>query len=294
MDTFAALALATDPPSGSLLDRKPEPKHHPLITLTMWKMIVGQSIFQLIVTFVLYFAGPSWLKYDPVQQKTLVFNVFVWMQIFNAINSRRIDNSFNIFEGFWRNYLFMGIMLIMIGGQVLIVFVGGAAFVVKPLNGVQWGISIVLGLLSLPIGVLVRCVPDSIIHKCYEKIVPEALRKRKVTVNEPDSEHGLGATLLDIRDDLKFLKTVRGGRINTLKQSIKHPKELLQRSRSNSRLSNSPMHSALAIPGLLASTIGGLSPTDRPVSRRPSMQSNSQLSPADAARPRPTTPREDV
>jgi Ca2+-transporting ATPase len=292
MDTFAALALATDPPSGSLLDRKPEPKHHPLITLTMWKMIIGQSIFQLIVTFVLYFAGPNWFKYDPTVQKTLVFNVFVWMQIFNAINSRRIDNSKNIFEGFWRNYLFMGIMLIMIGGQIIIVFVGGAAFVVKPLNAAQWGISIIIGLCSLPIGFLIRLIPDSLIRTCYEKVVPRALRERKVTVNEPDSEHGLGATLLDIRDDLKFLKTIRGGRINALKQTIKHPKELIQRSRSNSRLTNSPMHSALAIPGLLASTIGGLSPptpTDRA-----SVNSNNQLSPADAARPRPMTPQPGV
>ena len=61
MDTFAALALATDPPADSLLDRKPEPRSSPLITLTMWKMIFGQTIFQLVVTFVLYFAGPKFL-----------------------------------------------------------------------------------------------------------------------------------------------------------------------------------------------------------------------------------------
>ncbi|KAE9968546.1 hypothetical protein BLS_009228 [Venturia inaequalis] len=277
MDTFAALALATDPPSGSLLDRKPEPKHHALITLTMWKMIISQSLIQLIVTFLLYFGGRGWLGYPEKQQSTLVFNVFVWMQIFNAINSRKIDNTKNIFEGFWRNYLFMGIMLIMIGGQTIIVFVGGAAFVVEPLNGVQWAISIGLGLLSLPVGFLTRMIPDSIILKIYEKVVPKALRERKPKIEEPDSEHGLGATLLDIRDDLKFLKTVRGGRVNTLKQTIKHPKIMIQRSRSNSRLSNSPMHSALAIPGLLASTIGGL-PQDK--GDKPHMT----LSPADAER----------
>ena len=41
MDTFAALALATDPPTRSILDRKPDPKSAPLITLGMWKMIIG-------------------------------------------------------------------------------------------------------------------------------------------------------------------------------------------------------------------------------------------------------------
>lgn len=281
MDTFAALALATDPPSGSLLDRKPEPKNHALINLTMWKMIIGQTLFQLVVTFVLFFGGPSWFGYPTKQQNTLVFNVFVWMQIFNAINSRKIDNTKNIFEGFWRNYLFMIIMLIMIGGQVLIVFVGGAAFVVQPLNGVQWAISIGLGLLSIPIGFMIRLIPDSIVRKIFEKVVPKALRERKPEINEPDSEHGLGATLLDIRDDLKFLKTVRGGRVNALKQTIKHPKTIIQRSRSNSRLTNSPMHSALAIPGLLASTIGGL-PADK--GDKSLDKPHVTLSPADAER----------
>ena len=87
MDTFAALALATDPPSPSLLKRKPEPKSAPLITLTMWKMIIGQSIYQLVVALILNFRGADILGYtDPhelEQLPTLIFNTFVWMQIFN-------------------------------------------------------------------------------------------------------------------------------------------------------------------------------------------------------------------
>jgi Ca2+-transporting ATPase len=287
MDTFAALALATDPPAGSLLDRKPEPKHSALITFTMWKMIIGQTIFQLVVTFVLYFGGPKFLHYDPLVQSTLVFNAFVWMQIFNAINSRRIDNSFNVLEGLHKNYLFIGIMLIMIGGQTLIVFVGGAAFVVTKLNGVQWGISIVLGFLSLPIGVLIRCIPDSWVISIFEKIVPEALRRKKPILNTPDNDYDLSKALLDIKDDLAFLKRIRGGRIHSLKQTIKHPRAILQRSRSGSRVSNSPMHSALGMPGLLAGSIAGLSPVDRPLSQ----DQHSGLSPA-SARTRSRRPSE--
>lgn len=83
MDTFAALALATDPPAHSILDRKPDPKSAPLITINMWKMILGQAVYQLVITFVLHFAGKGILKYDADQMKTLVFNTFVWMQIFN-------------------------------------------------------------------------------------------------------------------------------------------------------------------------------------------------------------------
>lgn len=46
MDTMGALALATDPPAESILDRKPDPRSSPLITVTMWKMILAQSIFK--------------------------------------------------------------------------------------------------------------------------------------------------------------------------------------------------------------------------------------------------------
>lgn len=91
MDTFAALALATDPPTRSVLDRKPDRKSAPLITLRMAKMIVGQAICQLVITFVLHFAGRSLLGYDAKSEadtkslKTLVFNTFVWLQIFNEV-----------------------------------------------------------------------------------------------------------------------------------------------------------------------------------------------------------------
>jgi len=87
MDTFAALALATDPPSRKVLNRKPDRKSAPLITLNMWKMIVGQAIFQLAVTLTLNFAGAKILSYstehEMEQLKTVIFNTFVWMQIFN-------------------------------------------------------------------------------------------------------------------------------------------------------------------------------------------------------------------
>ena len=89
MDTFAALALATDPPTPSVLDRKPVPKSARLITLNMWKMIIGQSIFQLILALTLNFAGDEILSriisYEQDQLETLIFNIYVWMQVFNQL-----------------------------------------------------------------------------------------------------------------------------------------------------------------------------------------------------------------
>ncbi|WQF84103.1 Putative P-type ATPase, HAD superfamily, P-type ATPase, transmembrane domain superfamily [Colletotrichum destructivum] len=168
MDTFAALALATDPPTEKILDRPPQRKDAPLITVNMWKMIIGQAIFQLIITITLYFAGPEILGYNRnsedqmLQLDTLIFNTFVWMQIFNEFNNRRLDNKFNVLEGVHRNKFFIFINILMVGLQVGIVFIGGRVFEIKEggLDGTQWAISIVVAFMSLPWGVLVRVFPD--------------------------------------------------------------------------------------------------------------------------------------
>jgi len=173
MDTFAALALATDPPAPSVLDRKPDKKSAGLISTRMMKMIIGQAIAQLAITFVLHFAGATLLGYDvananreiaeheETRLRTLVFNTFVWLQIFNELNNRRLDNRYNIFEGITKNYFFIIINLIMVGGQVLIIFVGGEAFKITPLNGKEWGLSIGLGAISVPWGAVIRTFPDA-------------------------------------------------------------------------------------------------------------------------------------
>ena len=268
MDTMAALALATDPPSPTVLDRKPEPRHHSLISLTMWKMIIGQAIFQTIVTFVLYFAGPKFLHYKPVVHNTFVFNTFVWMQIFNALNCRRIDNHLNVLEGVWKNWLFLSIFAVMVGGQILIIFVGGEAFVVQRLNGPQWAISVIIGLLSLPIGVVIRLIRDDWIESAWQTVVPRRLRERGRDKPTQSTEvQMLWTSRLDeIRDDLAFFRRFRGGRLAHLKYDIRHPKEFLERTRSSRSGSRSPMHSAIAMSGSIAGSIGvssDMSPMDR-------------------------------
>ncbi|KAF8541442.1 hypothetical protein BDD12DRAFT_829221 [Trichophaea hybrida] len=168
MDTFAALALATDAPTPEILKRKPSPKSAPLVSLNMWKMIIGQAVFQLVVTFILHFAGPEiFPSWTPKQLDTVVFNTFVWMQIFNEFNNRRLDNKFNIFEGITKNYFFIGINCIMVGGQIMIVFVGKAAFSITPLNGIQWAVCVILAAFCLPWAVLIRLVPDASVERFW-------------------------------------------------------------------------------------------------------------------------------
>lgn len=75
-------------------------------------------------------------------------------------SNRRLDNKFNIFQGIQRNYFFIVINCIMVGAQIAIVFVGGRAFSITPIDGVQWAICIVLALFSLPMAVVIRLFPD--------------------------------------------------------------------------------------------------------------------------------------
>ncbi|KAI8079650.1 PMCA-type calcium-translocating P-type ATPase [Gilbertella persicaria] len=162
MDTFAALALATDPPTEELLNRRPEPRSAPLITFKMWKMIIGQAIFQITVTLVLLYSGVLQYPQESALLQTVVFNTFVFCQIFNEVNCRRIDSHLNIFSNILANKFFIAIFFICVLGQVVIVQFGGAAFQVVPLDGAHWGIAIVIGFLSLPIGVVIRLIPDNI------------------------------------------------------------------------------------------------------------------------------------
>ena len=57
MDTFASLALATEPPTESLLLRKPYGRDKPLISRTMMKNILGHAVYQLTIIFTLLFVG---------------------------------------------------------------------------------------------------------------------------------------------------------------------------------------------------------------------------------------------
>jgi len=261
MDTFAALALATDPPTESLFDRSPEARTAPLINTCMWKMIIGQSIYQLAVGLTLHFAGPSFLHYPPIQHRTLIFNTFVFMQIFKLVNSRRIDNKLNVFEGLHKNHLFILMMVIMTAGQVIIIFFSAEVFGVVRLNGVQWAISLVLGFLSIPVGVLIRLFPDSWLQAVIDRL-PKWRRKKtsEEEVSDGDAEgRSLNDAMMSIRDDLAFLKRVRGGRIRALGLALAG--QDVPRASNGRPLS--PMQSAVGMPGLLAASIGALSNLER-------------------------------
>jgi Ca2+-transporting ATPase len=80
-------------------------------------------------------------------------------------SNRQLESRFNILEGLRHSWLFIAVSLVMIGGQILISFLGEQAFSVVSLSGVQWAYSIVLGFLSIPVRDLIRRVPDAPIER---------------------------------------------------------------------------------------------------------------------------------
>lgn len=116
MDTFAALALATDPASPELLKRLPDRKTAPLFSVDMGKMILGQSVYQTFIVLLFHFAGPKFWNYHTEKQhaelSTMVFNTFVFCQIFNSVNCRSLTNDKNIFRGLTKNWYFIVITLL--------------------------------------------------------------------------------------------------------------------------------------------------------------------------------------
>ncbi|KYO17406.1 hypothetical protein Y1Q_0020028 [Alligator mississippiensis] len=171
MDTLASLALATEPPTESLLLRKPYGRNKPLISRTMMKNILGHAFYQLVVVFTLLFAGEKMFDIDsgrnaplhapPSEHYTIVFNTFVMMQLFNEINARKIHGERNVFEGIFNNAIFCIIVLGTFIVQIIIVQFGGKPFSCSELTVEQWLWSIFLGMGTLLWGQLISTIPTS-------------------------------------------------------------------------------------------------------------------------------------
>ncbi|KAG0325302.1 hypothetical protein BGZ99_000818 [Dissophora globulifera] len=299
MDTLAALALATDPPTPDLLDRQPEPRSAPLISFIMWKMILGQAVLQLIITFVLEYKGMDILNYNNIpdylsdraiqnpeigdayrkfkrqELDTMVFNTFVFLQIFNEVNCRRLDNRLNIFSGIQRNNYFIVIFVIMVLFQAIIVEFGGSAFKTESLSGVQWAICIVLGLLSFPVGVMIRLLPDEMFGGLKKWVdnstpahgalpnfesypdsnevgrinsIPASVRSQRSNSvsgsghNVYPSRDGLvwNSAITKVRSELSVFKSIRGGRLST----------------DSERDERHALHAGAMVPSLVATSVG--------------------------------------
>ncbi|XP_027349218.1 calcium-transporting ATPase 4, plasma membrane-type-like isoform X3 [Abrus precatorius] len=162
MDTLGALALATEPPNDALLERPPVPRGASFITKPMWRNIIGQSIYQLIILIILNFDGKRLLRIGGSDAtkvlNTLIFNSFVFCQVFNEINSRDIVNI-NVFRGIFDSWIFLLIIFVTVTFQVVIVEFLGAFASTVPLNWQFWLLSVLIGAVSMPIAAILKCIP---------------------------------------------------------------------------------------------------------------------------------------
>lgn len=192
MDTMGALALGTEPPSPSLLQRRPYKRNASLINNKMLRHITVQFLFQMALLSYLLMIGAE--HFDTTtgskQHLTIIFNTFVFCQVFNEINARSIDNHMNVFKGLFKNVLFIAIILFTVGAQFCIVEFGGEFVRTVSLTQDQWVKCVLLGSLSLPLGGLMRLIPvpenkkdfaevSELIQKSGKKAAAEGKKKNK-------------------------------------------------------------------------------------------------------------------
>jgi len=96
---------------------------------------------------------------EKVRLKTMIFNTFVWMQIFNEINARKVNGEWNVVDGFFDNWMFSSILLLTGLLQFMIVQVGDTWTSTIWLNVQQWAFCVVVGTVSFPIGQIVLWFP---------------------------------------------------------------------------------------------------------------------------------------
>jgi len=166
MDSFGALMLATEEPDPELLQMTPGDKRQPLFTRTMLKQVGLSSLMQLLMLLglLLTHIGGSIYGFTPEQvgsraHCTCVYNTFIFLQVFNFFNTRRIHDQMDLHRGLGRAATGLGIMGGIVVLQLVWVMLGGNALKTVALPFSQLAISIVLGAVSILIGGAARLIP---------------------------------------------------------------------------------------------------------------------------------------
>ena len=195
MDSFASLALATEDPTDALLDRKPYSRDASILTPMMILNIFSQAIFQIIVLTVIIFYGdylfgvPSDRELEHFMWNnvngyhfTIFFNIFVFMQVFNSINARKLQkDEYNVFTGIFGNWLYLLIQTIIVVGQIILVTFGGRAVRTHALSVSQHCMCIGIAACTLVWGFFVKLLPIDVSEKVEEeedkRKVPDTYKK---------------------------------------------------------------------------------------------------------------------
>ena len=182
MDSFASLALATEDPTDSLLDRKPYSREASILTPMMKLNIISQAIFQITTLTVIIFYGdyifgvPSDRNLEHFMWNnvngyhfTIFFNIFVYMQVFNSVNARKLQkDELNVFTGIMGNWLYILIQSIIFGGQIILVTFGGRAVRTHALSLKQHVDCLLISSITLVWGFFFKLLPIDVTEESTE------------------------------------------------------------------------------------------------------------------------------
>ncbi|CAI0406349.1 unnamed protein product [Linum tenue] len=162
MDTLGALALATEPPNNALMKRPPVGRKGHFITNVMWRNILGQSFYQFLIIWKLQASGKSMFELEGSDSdlvlNTIIFNSFVFCQVFNEISSREME-SINVFKGMLNNYVFVMVLVATVAFQIIIIEFLGTFANTTHLTSHQWGACVLIGFIGMPIAAILKLVP---------------------------------------------------------------------------------------------------------------------------------------
>ncbi len=148
MDTFAALALATEPPNPKVMEESPRSPEAFIISPMMYKniVLVGLIFLVILTGFLLYIGQDNQIS---EYELSLFFSFFVMLQFWNLFNARCLGLNKSAFANVIKNKGFVLIASMILLGQILIIQFGGEMFRTVPLSLKDWllvigGTSIVL------------------------------------------------------------------------------------------------------------------------------------------------------
>ena len=157
MDTFAAMALASLPPSREVLKEKPRSKDAFIISRPMLRgiCIIGGLFFAVTAAMLWYFERVAGVD---KQELTVFFTLFVLMQWWNLFNARMLGSCHSAFRRLWACRAFLLVLAIVLIGQWLIVTLGGQMFRTVPLSWQTWLWMLVVTSPVLWVGELYRMI----------------------------------------------------------------------------------------------------------------------------------------
>ncbi len=144
MDTFAAMALASLPPSREVMKEKPRSASAFIITNPLGAGILfcGAMFFVIMFGFLLWCERRGEGSIVDVHELTLFFTTFVMLQFWNLFNAKCLGSDHSAFRYLWRDRGLLLVLAFILAGQWLIVTFGGRMFRTQPLSAAEWGIII--------------------------------------------------------------------------------------------------------------------------------------------------------